>query len=144
MGQILNLKEYSKELYSRGTEQPILLLEGDYWGRHFAIVRHRLGFPDAYIEVKPDDYIMSVEGEGCDKYDSTSMYVNGGATYYGSAYWNKDDKRTYVGWDYAHAGDYYPCSYFPDNEGHKWTVYEILMDVAHAVEGMERDNNLNR
>lgn len=144
MGRIENLKIYNEEVYSEQTEEPTLLLEGDYWGRHFAIVRHRLGFPDAYIEVKPDDYIMSVEGTDYDKYESTSMYVNCGATYYGSAYWNKDDKRTYVGWDYAHFGDYDPYSSSPDETGHKWTICEILMDVAHAVEGMERDNDLNK
>ena len=146
MGQIYNLKQYDKALYSKESSEKKLLLEGDYWGRHFAIVRNSVGFPLAYVEVKPDDWIMSIESndDGYDnRYDAASMFVNGGATYYGPAHWNKEDKRMYIGWDYGHADDYYP-RYQGVDEGHKWTVYEILMDVAHAVEGMERDNDINR
>lgn len=147
MGMIFNLKEYDKELYSTERGEKKLLIEGDYWGRHFAIVRNPIGFPVAYIEVKPKDWIMSVEIDGEDydtRYDAASMFVNGGATYFGSAYWNEEDDRTYIGWDYAHAGDYYPLYNNGNDDGHKWTICEILMDVAHAVEGMDRDNDLNR
>ena len=107
-----------------------VLMEGDYSGRHFAIIRHDLGFPDAYIEVKDDDWICRAEINDDElRYDLYQGSVHGGATYYGRCYWNEEDKRTYLGWDYGHYGDYEACSkaYKGDK---KWSYAEILMDVA--------------
>lgn len=151
MGKIDNLKVYCKKVYDK-TEMGVnkKLLEGDYYDRHFVIIRHKFGSPDAYIEVKPDDWINKAEpseyGKSMnhdDRYEKAGLWVNGGPTYFGDAYWDSEDKRTYIGWDYAHCDDYDPqweLSSGKEDSGHKWSMIEIMMDVAHAYEGMERDN----
>ena len=125
------------------------IMEGDYNGRHFAIVNCH-GHPCAYIEVKDDDAVGTCHRYRCDHHceDCVSIWVHGGPTYYGHAGWNKDDHRTYVGWDYAHYGDY--CNYddglqmFPMDtpQDKRWTIPEILMDVAAAWVGLEEQKEL--
>jgi hypothetical protein len=144
MGQISNLKIYDKEIYKR-VEKTLMLMEGDYDERHFVIVRHECGHPNAYIEVKKDDKIttekpskLAQEYGFDDRYEAFSGMVHYGATYYGKAYWNPEDDRTYIGWDYGHCDDYNSNQTWQG--GHKWNFTEILMDVAHAVDGFYRDN----
>ena len=118
-----------------------VLMEGDYNGRHFAIIRHELGFPDAYIEVKEDDWISKTEIADYDqRYDAYQGYVHGGATFYGKCYWNKEDTRTYLGWDYGHCGDYEASSKLYE-DCKKWSYAEILMDIARVWEDLEWMNN---
>lgn len=153
MGIIANLKVHDKEVYKLDCKNKVLL-EGDYWGRHFVILRYRQGHPNAYMEVLPDDWIKTQEPSEYakehhydDRYDSFSGNVNGGATYYGGAYWDDKDNRTYIGWDYGHCGDYdawFSRNSGKEDTGHKWTIIEILMDVVHAWEGFERDNRDNQ
>ncbi len=149
MGRIRNYKMYSKELYGNVGRPDIKLMEGDYFDRHFVILGHHLGTPCAYLEVKEDDRLAkelpSEYGKKLnhdDRYESWSGYVHCGATYYGNAYWDSEDKRMYVGWDYAHAGDYIPLEFYGENNDYKWSFTEILMDIAHGVEGFERDNKM--
>lgn len=149
MGRIYNLKVHEKELY-RSYGINTIVIEGDYEGRHFVVLRHHSGHPNAYVEVLKDDCLCK-EGPSefgkthgyDDRYEHFSGNVHGGATYYGYAYWDDQDERTYIGWDYGHLGDYVPAweplSYIED-EGYRWSIAEILMDVAHAVDGFEYDN----
>lgn len=135
MARILDLKVYDKVIY-RGQNNEAILLEGDYEERHFIIVRTRMGHPCAYVETKPDDWAYSQKpGEWSEQYDVYDVYVHGGATYYGKLSWDHNN-RIYLGWDYAHMGDYDYCF----NEGYKWTLPEILMDIARAVDGIDRQN----
>ena len=149
MGKLSNEKVYCKEVYGTRSEKSIKLAEGDYYERHYVVLRHKLGTPNAYIEVKPDDWLMTVEPSEYakehgfdDRYDAATMNENGGATYFGPAGWDKEDKRMYVGWDYGHCEDYDPS--WPEDrqqEAHKWTFMEIMMDVAHAYDGIMLDND---
>lgn len=42
------------------------------------------------------------------------------------------DDLFWIGWDYAHCGDY--CGYYEDNLDHKkWTTAEILKEVKQAI-----------
>lgn len=126
-----------------------VVMEGDYGGRHFAILCV-YGHPCAYIEVRKDDAIAKCEGHRCDGYccDCASICVHGGPTYYGSAQWDETDQRNYIGWDYAHLGDY--CNYGDgihidciDKESDKhWTTAEILMDVALAGYGLDTQKEI--
>ena len=67
--------------------------------------------------------------------------MHGGFTYYGEVAWVADDKKKYLGWDYAHYGDYVgyeqllPSQY--RNGGKKWTTEEIYEEVKYAIEGLE-------
>ena len=148
MGRIHNLKVHEKELYSSSGIDTIVI-EGDYWDRHFVVLRHHSGHPNVYVEVLPDDWLYRQEPSEFgkehgydDRYEQFTGYVHGGATYYGGAYWNSQDQKTYIGWDYSHLGDYDPRDTLSgiEDEGYRWSIAEILMDVAHAVDGFEIDN----
>ena len=150
MGYILtNLNKdlVNKNIYALGAQQ--VFMEGDYGDRHFAIIRHQLGFPDAYVEIKEDDYIYKAKisedfYERYDMYEGFSAHC--GATYYGECYWNKDDKRMYLGWDYGHLGDYqaYNSSLEigddGEDQGKKWSAVEILMHIAGVIADISWQN----
>ena len=140
----MDYKRYggNKELYQiwRRDEEGIQLkvvMEGDYRGRHFVIGAHCTGNPNAYLEVEETDAIK-VEAERYDYYDGGLSRVNGGSTYYGEAYWDKEDKRTYVGWDYGHCHDY--SAMCPQIGGKKWDLIDILMEIASAESEIETMN----
>lgn len=151
MGIISNLVVNETNVYKEGdfildnVRKTVILTEGDYGydsdKRHFVIVRTRLGHPCAYIEVKPSDHALKeASGKNDDDviYDDFEVFVHGGATYYGKAYWDESDKRMYLGWDYAHYGDYTPT--IPWDSGKKWTMLEIFADVVEAYAGIREQN----
>lgn len=131
----MDYKRYggNKELYQIWSDEEVKLkvvMEGDYRGRHFVIGAHRTGNPNAYLEVKEED-TMYQDSKDLEYYDGGLNRVNGGSTYFGKAYWDKDDKRTYVGWDYGHADDYnVRMPSFGKNR--KWDLIDILMEIACA------------
>lgn len=139
----MDYKRYggNAELYrwNATDDEPTLkvIMEGDFRGRHFVIGAHRTGNPNAYLEVKDADYINQ-EADEYEYYDGSLSNVNGGSTYFGKAYWNTDDKRTYVGWDYGHANDY--NARHPGFGGRKWDLIDILMEIACAECEIEKLN----
>lgn len=132
----MEYKRYGKneDLYrANATEdEPTLkiIMEGTYKERHFVIGAHRLGNPNAYLEAEKEDVIYQEAKEFGKNYDGGLSLVHGGSTYFGKAYWDKSDDKTYVGWDYGHADDY--CAHSPKFEGKKWELIDILMDIASA------------
>ena len=149
MDGIENLKvNEDRKLYVAGSYH--VVMEGDYRGRHFVIVNCR-SHPCAYIEVKDKDaiarcYKMHCMTCGNDCVDCVDIMVHGGPTFYGSSIWDKHDQRSYVGWDYAHLGDYIDdgvCVRGIDRvDDKRWTIEEILMDVASAWVGLEKQTEL--
>lgn len=148
MDGIENLKNgENQELYVAGSYH--VVMEGDYRGRHFVIVNCK-SYPCAYIEVKDKDAIARCRKmhETCtnDCLDCVDIMVHGGPTFYGPAIWDKNDQRSYVGWDYAHFRDYINdgiCVRGVDSHDDKhWTIAEILMDVASAWAGLEKQTEL--
>lgn len=120
------------------TEKKEVLAEGDYNGRHYCIVWCKT-HPTAYVEFKDEKIIDCVE--------NLDAPCHGGITYNGSAYWNKDDHRKYIGWDYAHYEDYV-CSYieYPewlgeDNNLKKWTIEEVFEEVKKTIDYL---NNIKK
>lgn len=113
--------------YENRLKTPIILDEGDYKGIHYVILN--LGtHPCVYVENKRFKYSE-------DDWD----YVHGGISFEGYAYWNKADHRKYLGWDYAHAGDY--MGYYQDADTgvrfgnvKKWSTPEILEEVHNAID----------
>lgn len=120
-------------------ESPLkVIMEGEYRGRHFVIGAHCTGNPNAYLEVDTADAIYC-ESEKDEYYDGGLNSVNGGSTYFGEAYWANDDTRTYVGWDYGHCRDY--CARYPELGGRKWTLIDILMEIASAENEIDNANS---
>lgn len=105
-----------------------LLKQGDYKGYHYAIVTYG-SHPCAYIKVKgiTDD----------------DIYVHGGITFEGDevAEWFPElPKGYYIGWDYAHAGDYVFLSggiTMSTIYDKKWNVDEIFEEVKSAIDQIE-------
>lgn len=110
-----------------------ILHTGTFEGRKFVILS--LGHhPTAYVEVR--DY----EPQGYNEYD---LNVNGGATYFGKAHWDKEDNSTYVGWDYAHCEDFSGIWIDRENEYvfvlKKWTTQEIFEEVMIAIKQLNSE-----
>lgn len=111
-----------------------VVMEGEWRGRHFVIGAHWLGNPNAYVEVKDPDYINWEAGQYED-FDGGLYGVNCGSTYFGKAYWDTNDNRKYVGWDYGHAYDY--NARYPQLGGKMWDLIDILMEIASAITEIE-------
>lgn len=140
----MDYKRYGKnddlyQTWNRENGEPALkvIMEGDYRGRHFVIGAHCTGNPNAYLEVKKEDS-MYCESEDYDCYDGNLCRVNGGSSYFGRAYWNKDDDRIYVGWDYGHGCDY--NIRHPEFGGTVWKLVDIVMEIACAENEIETQN----
>lgn len=115
-------------IYQERLKEPIILDEGDFENRHYCIISHGT-HPTAYISLTKQETEQSMD---YDDYNDKAD-VHGGFTYLGKAYWNEDDKKTYVGWDYAHYGDftYNPLLIFQGET--KYTTEFILDDVKSAI-----------
>lgn len=108
-----------------------VLYSGEYNGYKFAILN--LGIhPTAYVENKNgfEDYDQANEVDG--------YCPNGGYTYLGRAYWDKDDNAKYIGWDYAHCDDF--AGYYTPDMGSlyettkQWTTEEIYEEVKKTID----------
>ena len=131
--------DFYKNFYGAG-----ICYEGDYLGRHFAICRNEFGEPTAYVEILDNDYIAKEAKKGLykDPYDIYEGDVHGEMTYYGSAWWDKSDKKTYLGWDYGHCYDYKPArGKWPAEDGYKWRPVEVLLEIARVMVQIEMQNS---
>ena len=120
-----------KEMIYSATPKKEVLHSGEYKGHKFTILN--LGtHPTAYVECKLDN----CNSYGDERLDEIS--VHGGFTYHGQAYWDKADKTIYLGWDYAHSGDYmgYYMKYAPDTltNNKRWTTGEIFEEVKYVID----------
>lgn len=115
----------------RGADKKYLCV-GSRKGYDYKIVSYGT-HPCAYI---------SCEGKIKDlkSYDDFLIPVHGGATYLGDL---GEPTKTYVGWDYAHGGDYLGDDVFYEDDEEmkeyiaskkKWTTEEILEEVYSAID----------
>lgn len=122
------------EMAYTSKQSQTVLHEGIYNGYKFYILS--LGtHPVAYVECKLEK-CCSYNDERLD-----DVCVHGGFTYYGEAAWVTDDKKKYLGWDYAHLNDYagYEIRLAPQyrSGGKKWTTEEIYEEVKFVIEQLE-------
>ena len=82
--------------------------------------------PTAYIEIPKSHHLC---GWDCDDID---INVHGGLTYSDHNLMGIDSENWYIGWDYAHAGDYYGAYGFTRNDK-KWTTKEIENECRRAI-----------
>ena len=86
--------------------------------------------PTAYIEIpKGHKYYKK-------HYDRIDLYVHGGLTYSDSELMCVPSKSWFIGWDYAHLGDYlgYEETYGINPRDKKWTTEEIIEDCKMAID----------
>ena len=108
-----------------------ILHEEDYKGYKIVIVN--LGtHPTAYIGVTKGSILYEVS---YDKLSEDGYYgiVHGGFTYSNFGLSDKYKDIWFIGWDYAHLGDY--MGYYLETSGMKrWTTKEILKEARKQVD----------
>lgn len=97
-----------------------ILDHGEYKGIKYYIINVGGNHPCAYVSSDID----LREKEGCPAHWGFNFY------YY--LYQINDTSSKYLGWDYAHIGDY--TTSIP--EGKKWTTEEIFENVKEVIEWM--------
>ena len=122
--------EYGKE---RRTE---LLCKGKYKNYNYYVLN--LGtHPTAYIEIPKENKLYRKSYDeiykiGCD------IDVHGGLTYSNNELMGVKSENWFIGWDYAHCGDY--CGYEEymsesiRTYGKKWTTEEIIEECKNAID----------
>lgn len=112
---------------------------GEIFGFNYYILTMG-GYPCAYIEIPKEHELFG-------KHYNDSVYykydgcVNGGFTF-SSNHLNcvceQDNKnRWFIGWDYAHAGDYVYYNKKMYLDGKKWTVHEIKGEIYDLCERLK-------
>lgn len=89
--------------------------------------------PTAYIEIPEESKLYNKN------YDDIYINVPGGLTYSQDYLYISETKKLegwFIGWDYAHYGDYYGgyTELLQTNGSKKWTTEEILEEVKDAIE----------
>ena len=111
-----------------------LLYKGRYNGYNYYILN--LGtHPTAYIEIPKGHKYYKVE------YDNIDIYVHGGLTYSDNELMGVESKNWFIGWDYAHDGDYmgfYADEMFLERPSllseKQWTTEEIIKDCESVID----------
>jgi len=111
-----------------------LLYNSIYKGFHFYILN--LGtHPTAYVEIPKKHKLFGVD------YNDIDISVHGGFTYSRDNLFisenTKMDGSWFIGWDYAHCGDYY-CTDLPncfcEKNDKKWITEEIIVDCIKVID----------
>jgi hypothetical protein len=106
---------------------PEVLYSEEYKGYKFYILN--LGtHPCAYVEIPKGNKFYEVE------YDNIDIDCHCGLTYSNKSLRSVDESGWFIGWDYAHLGDY--VGYFEYNYGEdkKWTTLEIYEECKNVIE----------
>ena len=114
-----------KEMKYSGTKPVERIAEGCYKGFDFYVLSFGT-HPCAYIDVSD----TSLAGED---YDDIDINCHGGLTYSGNQLVTVDKKGWFIGWDYAHLGDYRRDLYYSLN-GRQWTTGEIVEECINVIE----------
>lgn len=128
-----------------------VLFRGDVNGIEAAIVSYG-SHPCAYIRVtdelekkiKEQDEYLNFANNGWPLYDLVLANPHGGFTFYGDLSFF-DESETWVGWDYAHAGDYvfYGIEFdIYHKSEHRWTTEEIFEEVKEVVRELKENYGL--
>lgn len=136
------LKLYKEMVYGPDSKLEILL-EGTYKGYQFYILN--LGtHPTAYVEIPRESKLF---GKGYNKiYEmEIDIDVHGGLTYASDKLHSIKENTWFIGWDYAHAGDYAGYEEILPSKirtgGYKWTTKEIFDDVVSVIEQIIKEEN---
>ena len=124
----------NKRLYGEEVK-PRVIGYGSYKGVKWAITSVKGTHPCAYIEDK-------LEGRYEELYE-IPLYVHGGVTFRDYCHFNPEEANVkYIGWDYAHLGDYLDYHYMPEKirlkfkDDKKWTYDEIKEEIFKAIDDM--------
>lgn len=113
-----------------------ILAHGEYNGFPYWVVS-RGTHPCAYVDV------TAIK----DALDPETVECHGGVTFDEDRLRNvwdeafdgfKDGERRFIGWDYAHSGDYFggPSELFPQECDHRWRTEEIVAEIKEVIESL--------
>lgn len=117
--------------------EDVILDEGEYKGYRYKIISYGI-HPCSYIALPKGHKYAKIDEE----YD-ISLPVHGGITYKEDGDGIKFDKKyCWIGWDYAHGGDFSGYDMLPLIEksssfyyhDKKWTTEELINEVKEAIE----------
>ncbi len=136
---MLEQKKHIKQMVYQYNAKRELLFNDIYKGYHFYILN--LGtHPTAYVEIPKNSKLF------CQHHNRVNIDVHGGLTYSDNELLISD--RTlmanswFIGWDYAHAGDYMGyykkfkslgLNSFESINNKKWTTEEIIEECKNAI-----------
>lgn len=114
------------------------LANGIYKGVRFKVIMNHGVNPCAYISLDDNQEMLA---------DILDHLIHGGITYRGDNLKGdykkyKAQGRRWIGWDYAHAGDFNPI--VPTNGGYRWTTEAIVADIKkiiNAIKTVEKSQN---
>lgn len=108
---------------------------GEYRGIRYMIGTICGRYPVAYIENFLNYSNLEVANTDLNTYSAfLSKFTE--FTYLDECYWNVDDFKTYLGWDYAHEDDF--NAQFPENDKIRHTYCEIMSDVKQVIDALIR------
>ena len=113
-------------IYSSVRTQPEQLAVGEYKGFDYYVLSMGT-HPCAYIDVTNTD----LNGKDLCVID---LECHGGITYAEESLQTVDKKGWFIGWDYAHYGDYCDFGLGGCLDEKKWTTQEIYEEVKNVVE----------
>ena len=120
------MTKFNEMIYQNRTTYKILAL-GEFDNYEYKIVSMGT-HPCAYVKLPADNIYYR------HSYRNIPIYVHGGLTYS-----KKEKDGFWIGWDYAHCGDY--TWWGSDKNDKKWTVDEIFEDVKNAISQLKQINN---
>ena len=137
------METFKEMVYQKERCDGFILADGIYKDHRY-IVKSFGTHPTAYVQLNDDDpiYIGPLKFNHYDPeeltYDDFSIECHGGLTYY-ECQLRVDNNDIlpghWVGWDYAHSGDY--CGYDYDNPYYhekKWTTKEMVEECKYVID----------
>ena len=134
---------YEPSLYF-GQKDAVILADDTYNDTRYVVVSYHT-HPCAYIQLNKDLPIFNDIRDDYNYDDLMLSSPHGGITYMsdelGIPYLEDNQKEgmVWIGWDYAHAGDYVDSPFDHYNDDKKWTTWEIIRDCISTIDELEED-----
>lgn len=128
----VDIKSYCPMTYNELQVRAKLLAHGTYKGLDFYVVS-RGTHPCAYINAAETDLV----GKDTDELDDTGIDCHGGFTFANNALSVSDGEGWYIGWDYAHAGDFTGWHWYRlmgNEDCQMWTTVEIIAECIGVID----------
>lgn len=128
-----------------GQKDPVILADDTYNDTRYVVVSYHT-HPCAYIQLNKDLPIFNDIKDDYNYDDLMLSSPHGGITYMSDELGvpdledNRKEGMVWIGWDYAHAGDYI-CSPFTTGyeDDKRWTTWEIIRDCISTIDELEED-----
>jgi hypothetical protein len=112
-----------------------VLATGTVNGRFFAIASVRGTHPCCYVEQKSGEDLSGLDVHGGITFNDDGSENGKGLPFDET---NASKGTSFVGWDYAHAGDFFWMPFGAlSQDDRKYTIGELIVDCVKAIESIE-------